>query len=484
MPNDDDCPSDPGPLPDELCNGVPGFIQMVIDHNLAGAFKQQLELALAAALAFFSVVVGRKVKDRFSTRTNLYCLGVAPTASGKERGRQVNKNIAQQAGLDNLLGPEKFASSAGLVNSVAELLVVLFQIDEIGRYLKTLGDARQGHLYGIISELLELFSTSSSTYKTPAYSDRSKSQTVYQPCASLYGTTVPQSLYESLTLENLTDGFLSRCLVFIGADAERQEPDVQDVPEAIIEEAKRWGEFNPGGNLSDKFPQPITVPTDPDAEAVIRELEDFADAEHRRLGDPFGPLWSRVGEKARKLALLYACSADRLSPRITREAAEWATAVVTHVTKRMVYIATRWISASAYDAKVKRLFGSSKAVARLARRSQRSTVMRRCHFKERTEILNDSIGTRPDSAVSGAEKGSAVDSLRGDAILRRAIDQLSVRAGANKPEQLRTSTKLGSNRNSRPYRHHLQSSAASVLRRGHIRTLRFDRDRYWASDPA
>jgi hypothetical protein len=122
---------DPGPLPAELLN-VPGFIADVIAYNLAGAHKPQPVLALAGALSLWRRSPGRKITDTQGTRTNLYCIGVADTSTGKERAREVNKELLYHAGLPTMIGPENFGSAQGLVMSVVGQPAILFQVDELG----------------------------------------------------------------------------------------------------------------------------------------------------------------------------------------------------------------------------------------------------------------------------------------------------------------------------------------------------------------
>jgi hypothetical protein len=66
-------------------------------------------------------------------------------------------------------------------------------------------------------------------------------------------------------------------------------------------------------------------------------------------------MWARTYEKARRLALVYACSIDREDPVITLEAATWAGAFALQQTRRMLYTARQHASESEFDAKRKRL---------------------------------------------------------------------------------------------------------------------------------
>jgi hypothetical protein len=70
----------PGPFPEELLF-PPGIIADFMDYTLQTAWVPQPVLALGAAVTLMATLTGHKVRDEFNTRTNLYCLGVAPSGA-------------------------------------------------------------------------------------------------------------------------------------------------------------------------------------------------------------------------------------------------------------------------------------------------------------------------------------------------------------------------------------------------------------------
>ncbi|WP_298868584.1 bifunctional DNA primase/polymerase [uncultured Gimesia sp.] len=357
---------DPGPFPEELLN-VPGFIGDVMKYNLDGAFKPQPVLALAAAITLIGTLTGRKISDRFGTRTNVYCLGVCKSGGGKERARQVNKGILFQSGAGELIGPEGLASHAGLVSAVEKQNCLLLQLDEIGRMIKTMGNAGGSpHLYNIATILMKLFTSSNSLYIGDAYADPDKSKTIDQPHACLYGTTVPQSLYEGLTAENLTDGFLSRMMIFESTDHDPRPTEVAiyDVPSSIKAFARTWFQFNPGGNLSNEHPGPYIVEYDSEAEDIFQQLDEIAYNERKTDNEMISSMWTRTVEKARKLALIYACSKNTQGPRVNMSAAEWACEVSQHLTRKIIFTASDWVAENLFDAMGKKVLRAIKATGK------------------------------------------------------------------------------------------------------------------------
>lgn len=387
----------PGSFPTHLLT-VPGFIGAVVAYTVASAIKSQPVLALGAAIALLGTLVGRKVRDEMNTRTNVYCLGVCETGGGKERARQVNKEILFQAGLERMAGPEGLASHAGLVSAVEKQPSILFQLDEIGRLLRTIGEpSRSPHLYHIATVLMKLFTSASSVYIGDAYADTKRNKTIDQPNACLYGTTVPKSLYEGLTSESVTDGFLSRMLIFEtddhdpvpSSDANPATP----VPSAIVSIARWWGEFNPAGNLAKEHPEPRVVTTSADAARVFTELEQRARGERQSAAETVAALWTRTTEKARKLALIHACSASCEAPVIDEAAARWASELSEYLTRRTLHIAEEWVSETPFEAKRKRVLREIGRTEAGLTRTQLNRKTKHLTAKERGEIIESLLST-------------------------------------------------------------------------------------------
>jgi hypothetical protein len=92
---------------------------------------------------------------------------------------------------------------------------------------------------------------------------------------------------------------------------------------------------------------------------IIDEGRAECNMEYKRAesrSDPVGTtVWSRVSENARKLALIYACSADAQNPIISEEAVTWANRLVIHQARRMLYQAQNYVYESEFDHRCKRL---------------------------------------------------------------------------------------------------------------------------------
>jgi hypothetical protein len=387
-------PPDPGPFPERLLN-VPGFIDDVIAFNLATATRTQPVLALAAAICLQAVLAARKVRDERGNRTNLYCVGIAPSGAGKDHARKVNKNVLFQSGLNEHEGNEDLASDAGLVTAVENEPAILFQIDEFGRFLRTIGDPKKApHLFNVLTALMKLYSSADTVFRGKAYADRKRNKVIDQPCVSVYGTTVPEHFFESLTADSLSDGFIARLLVFEAATTpSRQRTTAGAVPEPIVEAARWWGDFKPGGNLRTEHPQPVIVPCTTDAGQIFDDLAATVDSEISKLeatGSEGRSLWARAEEKACRLALVHACSANRQTPVIDGCAARWACDLSVYLTRRMIFIAHEWVADGLFDARQKRVLRIIRdAPGGRVSRTQLCFKTRWLSQRERQEVMDN-----------------------------------------------------------------------------------------------
>ncbi len=382
--------ADPGPFPEHLLD-VPGFIEEVSQFTNQNSFILQPILALGGALALLAVLTGRKIQDKDGTRTNVYILSVAGSGEGKDMARKTNKRALFAAGAGPMVGPESWASGSGLLASVEKQPAILFQNDEIGRFLQMTGDAKRSpHLFTVVSILLKLYSSSNDVFLGDAYSD-CRQKTIAQPHAVLFGTTVPGSLYAALSEDSITNGLMSRLLIFEAPERQgaSQDPETSEPPESILEVVRQWARWQPGsGNLQNENPTPHVVNVTPDAERQFRALRAESRDQRAILGDVLGSLWVRSVENARKLALLYACSANfGIEAVVEGKAAAWSCELVKYLVKRQCFIASKHIARNQIEAtslEVERLICESANGLTTVQLFQRTRHLNR---RDRLEIV-------------------------------------------------------------------------------------------------
>lgn len=349
--------ADPGAMPSHLLT-VPGFIDEVIDYTLSTAPYPQPVLAFGGALALQAVLAGRKVRDESDNRTNLYMLGLANSGAGKDYPRKVNQQILMHAGLQDSIG-DTFASGEGIEDRLFSNPCVLFQTDEIDGLMTKINQAKDARHEAIVNILLKMYSSANSFYPMRVKAGKEPC-VIDQPCLCIFGTAIPRNYYQALSEKMLSNGFFARMLILEAQKRGRgQEAVVRAIPESILETARWWVEFRPGGhgNLDQLHPTPQTVRATPDAIEVLRQLRERSDDEYSRAEDRDDAMamaiWARAHEKARRLALIYACSENHEEPLIGEAAALWASEFVDHQTRRMLFMASGHVSENEFDARCK-----------------------------------------------------------------------------------------------------------------------------------
>ncbi|MCK6478105.1 MAG: DUF3987 domain-containing protein [Phycisphaerales bacterium] len=353
-------PIDPGPVPPALLR-VPGFIDEVIDYTLANAPYPEPVLAFCGAVALQAALAGRKVRDPQDNRTAIYLLGLANTGTGKDFPRKVNQRILASAGMAGAVA-DGFASGEGLEDRMHLTPVMLFQTDEIDTLMQAIsgyGTKRDPRYEGIMQTLLKLYTSANTIYPLRVKASDEEPRIIDQPCLCLFGTAIPDIFYEALSPKMLSNGFFARMLIFeAGRRGIGQDVDVHELPKAILKRARWWAEFKPGkGNLKTAHPEPKHVEPTPDARVrlgEIRALADAAYAESEAKSDQAGmALWARANEKARRLALVHACSIGHRNPEISVEGVNWAWSLVEHQTRRMLFKASQHVSAGDFESQCK-----------------------------------------------------------------------------------------------------------------------------------
>jgi hypothetical protein len=351
--------ADPGTLPHELLD-VPGFVNELRDFMVKTAPHPEPVLSFFGAICELAFLTGRKVRDDNDNRTNLYILALAYPGCGKDHPRKVNSRILQAVNLDSNTA-DGFASGEGIEDKLFVHPSALFQTDEIDSLITSTSKGKDARIDMIMNILLKMFSSSNSIYSTRLKAGKKDGGTIDQPSLTIYGTAVPENYYQALSSKMLTNGFFARMLVIeAGLRTPEQDSTFQDIPESLIRTARYWADFQPGtGNLSNFHPVPICVPHTEAAKVMQRAFGKSADLLYDKAqehGDLVTmAIWGRAAEKARRLALIYACSENALNPVITENAVKWATSLVDYTTRRMLYMASQYISESEFHSNCQKL---------------------------------------------------------------------------------------------------------------------------------
>jgi hypothetical protein len=385
---------------------VPGFISEYLDHSLSTAYSAQPVLTLFGGICLQASLAGRKITDPYGNQTSLYVIAMAGSGKGKNHPRMINRRLLDAAGC-KIEGPEDIASDAGLLTAIHDNPAALLQLDEAGRLLKAVSSAGAGaaHLYNITTLLLRLYSCIGSVYKGKAYGDSRKVTEVYMPCPTLYGSTVPESFWGAMSSEAIGDGFLARLIPVIGTSTpERNMPRSKPLPQRLVDHVRDWDRRTHGdGNMTSSHPMPEVVDYTPEATDLAQLKSDEWYVRGEESGE-WQPVWVRCGEKAARLALVYAASRSVSSPVIDAEAYQWGAEVAEWSTSLFESVGAQHIADSEFERKVQRVY---RAIAKRGYITTRQLGMQRCFkslsAKERNEVFATLTG---DGRVSADKDGN------------------------------------------------------------------------------
>lgn len=395
-------PPKPYRVPPELLQ-VDGALRLFLDYATASAVSPQPFLSLGAAICLVGTIAGRRYRTPTDLRSNVYAIGIADSGGGKDHARRCVKRAIYAAGLDRYLGGEDLASSAGLLTSLQRHPARLFQVDEFGQFLKlVLSQRAPAHKAAIWSELTKLYTSAAEPYIGAEYADQKARPrvTIEQPCACIWGVTVPGPLWTALEGGALADGSIARFLVFLTDDdyPERNEtPAPLDPPAALVSALQGIARGVPGhshgGNIADAMESsaPIhayTVPLTPDAEtAMARVRRDATDLLRSHRGTYATALFGRYAENTAKLAMIAAVSRDPARPVTEAEDVTWAAALVEHCIGTLLREAERRVADNDTEAKHKRVLEIIRAAGEISR----NALVRKTQFlskREREEIFD------------------------------------------------------------------------------------------------
>jgi hypothetical protein len=394
-------PPKPYRVPRELLE-VDGAIKLFVDYATGTAVSPQPFLCLGAAICLLGAIAGRRYRTPTDLRSNIYAVGIADSGGGKDHARRCAKRAIYAAGLDRYLGGEDLASSAGLLTSLQRHPARLFQVDEFGQFLKlVLNQRAPAHKAAIWSELTKLYTSAAEPYIGAEYADQKARPrvTIEQPCASIWGVTVPGPFWSALEGGALADGSIARFLVFLTDEdyPERNEaPATMDPPPALVTALQCIARGVPGhshgGNLADVMDSSApmhayTVPLAAQAEAAMASVRrDATELLRAHRGTYATALFGRHAENTAKLAMLAAISRDPAQPVTQAHDVVWASRLVEHCIATLLREADRRVADNETEAKHKRVLEIIREGGRIAR----TDITRKSQFlsrRDREEIL-------------------------------------------------------------------------------------------------
>ena len=357
------------PLPLEILN-PPGIFGQYVKYLTQKAIFPEPLLSLAAAIAFWGAIKGKKIQTDEGLRTNFFTLGIAPSGTGKESARTVNQQTLAEVDMEWLLGGSP-ASCNGVLTMLHEAGgKALAQIDEFGPFLATVsGKNAPSHLKGMDALLMELFTSANKKFMGKQYANRdgkTPRQDIDQPHLCIYGTTTPQKFYDALTSKDALSGFLPRMILFkVKQPTLEKNSGHRDIPlpEDIKVEICKW-KAQP---VNEHPVQALDLSINPKKmgfEPAAQQLFDKFANEMRckafkegNINTGRDAILNRMAEHAAKLALLVTDYDEKF---ITLASLQWGIKIAEYSAQILFEALENHIADSAIEANIKRVLNIIK----------------------------------------------------------------------------------------------------------------------------
>jgi hypothetical protein len=252
-------------------------------------------------------------------------------------------------------------------------------LDEFGRTLRVLNNDRApAHLQQLMTSLMDLFGSADSYIIEKVRAEHTNGQAprqVTNPNLCIYATTVPGRLYQGLTPDEITDGFLPRFLVFESdtPDPEMRVPSDSAPSSALIDLNTPWNDAptntESDGNLDNiarNAPvSPALIQMDQDANELLTKSGAYwRSRKQAARGTGIDALWARAHEHALRMALIVGAGSSR---RIDRATASWACELTDFLLVRASEQAIACVATNEYEGSVQKVqaFISSAGVTDL-----------------------------------------------------------------------------------------------------------------------
>ena len=344
-------PKDKGPLDDvpESLLSVPGILQDVVNYYTVTAIKPQPQFAVQAAIAFGSVVMGRRWVTDQRNFSSLFFLNIGETGSGKEHTKTVLENLLEEAQLEELIGPAGYTSGSGVVSSLTKKPTHVSVIDELGRQLQAAAAKGMQHKADGITAIMEVFGRQDGTLRQQGYATNTMKKSeaenlekvIKRPSLTLVGMSTPFEFLKAISGGDVASGLLNRFIIVkseIGVQMSQKKRQ-SSISDRLAKWAKDHATAHEGtldaGNIHDLPPNPIEVPFTPEAETILREYEaKLVDAIKRESGSGLEAMYNRSREIAMRLSLIIARSMGH--EEIGPDAVTWAIEYVDHYANQTI----------------------------------------------------------------------------------------------------------------------------------------------------
>lgn len=361
----------------------PGYMQANYEQILQTAHRKQPHLSVAATLAGMAAQIPSCYSFEDGLRINIYLMGVASTATGKDHirkccNRLVHANAVGRAtempsshsGLyEEIEGVSKKLTKSEIDGGQPEKGEQPYRLDMAGKHLCFISDeiailfksmlADKAGVWDakLVRLLLDFFSKSSEFYVNMQSLKGILGKHIPHPMISILGLAQPELLAAAFDEGDITSGLLGRFLLFRGeTNPEVQKRVLPFKPVGDPFKPFTSRELDPLNKYSDEKTRPLY------AERLISLPEELADGYqeeflHReRIEDDksIKAIYARSFEKIKRIAGILACFENREQPVVNQSMMDWAKALVLHTDENLVHLIEKEMRGNSAQAKENR----------------------------------------------------------------------------------------------------------------------------------
>jgi hypothetical protein len=227
-----------------------GLMGEIYDYYNAVSGQEQKGWSVQTALAIISIVAGRSYRSNHNNFTSLYFMCVGVTGSGKETVITVIDKVLSACGFGHYIAGSGYTSGAAVYSTLLDRPKHITIIDEIGRYLEASAkNAGQHQQRAANTQIMEAWGRCHGTMRPLGYSTMNlkkedasalKNRRIHNPALTIVGMTTPETLFSTLNIDAVKDGFANR-FCFSISDVKRQKrihKEALPVPQSIIDGLK------------------------------------------------------------------------------------------------------------------------------------------------------------------------------------------------------------------------------------------------------
>lgn len=392
----------------------PGIIADIVGYYNATSIQKRPGFALQTALAFCSIILGRKYKTEFNHHPSLYFLNIGRSGSGKEHQITVIQNLLEHTKQESLLGASGYTSPGAIATALLESPAHITLIDEFGDYLISLNDKKSSQRL-VNRCLLQLFGRCNGSYIGEQYSKFSKvtkgdeKVIIKNPALTLLAAVQPSKFYSNVNDSLINDGFLGRFITYECEEANEAvhlkkrdkvscDKFADNIREWVDIVNKRFS--NPthymSGTDPSVSPEFVSIRLDDDALAEYNEFSDYVTNELIPKLDEFNANASEIVSRwpymSGSVSLITALSRDPNTSFITKDDVQYAIKVIKSFGERFVENLLNKINTSQYEQDKNEFLSAIRACGKTgisARDLNRKKPFYRFTRRDRFAILDD-----------------------------------------------------------------------------------------------